>query len=78
MLSRFKLALLVYTYTRLFMNILTGPLSIGRGGLRFARCRKEAGVDSFIGTVEEVRFRGYKTFFMLNSADSEIYPAHKC
>ena len=20
----------------------------------------------------------YKTFFMLNSADSEIYPAHKC
>ena len=24
------------------------------------------------------RPRGYKTFFMLNSADHEIYPAHKC
>ena len=24
------------------------------------------------------RLRGYKTFFMLNSADQEIYPAHKC
>ena len=22
--------------------------------------------------------RGYKTFFMLNSAELEIYPAHKC
>ena len=22
--------------------------------------------------------RGYKTFFMLNSAEHEIYPAHKC
>ena len=21
---------------------------------------------------------GYKTFFMLNSAEQEIYPAHKC
>ena len=22
--------------------------------------------------------RGYKTFFMLNSAEHEIYPAHEC
>ena len=22
--------------------------------------------------------RGYKTFFMLNSSEHEIYPAHKC
>ena len=22
--------------------------------------------------------RGYRTFFMLNSAEHEIYPAHKC
>ena len=22
--------------------------------------------------------RGYKTFFMLNSAEHKIYPAHKC
>ena len=22
--------------------------------------------------------RGYKTFFMLSSAETEIYPAHKC
>ena len=22
--------------------------------------------------------RGYKTFFMLNSAEHNIYPAHKC
>ena len=22
--------------------------------------------------------RGYKTFFMLNSTDHEIFPAHKC
>ena len=24
------------------------------------------------------RARGYKTFFMLNSAEHKIYPAHKC
>ena len=24
------------------------------------------------------RFRGYKTFFMLNSAELEFYSAHKC
>ena len=24
------------------------------------------------------RPRGYKTFFVLNSAEHEIYPAHKC
>ena len=22
--------------------------------------------------------RGYKTFFMVNSAEHEVYPAHKC
>ena len=26
----------------------------------------------------EVRSRGYTTFFILNSAEHEIYPAHKC
>ena len=26
----------------------------------------------------EIRPRGYKTFFILNSAELEIYPAHKC
>ena len=25
-----------------------------------------------------IRPRGYKTFFMLNSAEHEIYPAHMC
>ena len=24
------------------------------------------------------RSRGYKTFFMFNSAETKIYPAHKC
>ena len=24
------------------------------------------------------RHRGFKTFFMLNSGEHEIYPAHKC
>ena len=28
--------------------------------------------------VFQPRPRGYKTFFMLNSAEHEIYPAHKC
>ena len=28
--------------------------------------------------VKEVRFHGYKTFFMRNSIDHEIYPAHEC
>ena len=27
---------------------------------------------------EEVWARGYKTFFMLNSTEHEIFPAHKC
>ena len=26
----------------------------------------------------ETRARGYKTFFMLSSAETKIYPAHKC
>ena len=26
----------------------------------------------------QTRSRGYKTFFMLNSAETKIYPAHKC
>ena len=26
----------------------------------------------------EYWLRGYKTFFILNSAEQEIYPAHKC
>ena len=28
--------------------------------------------------VHMARPRGYKTFFMLNSAEHEIYPVHKC
>ena len=27
---------------------------------------------------ENISSRGYKTFFMLNSPEHEIYPAHKC
>ena len=27
---------------------------------------------------DESRSRGYKTFYMLNSAEHDIYPAHKC
>ena len=27
---------------------------------------------------EDVRGRGYKTFFMLNSTEDEIFPLHKC
>ena len=26
----------------------------------------------------KIRPRGYKTFFMLNSTEHEIFPAHKC
>ena len=29
-------------------------------------------------TKYETRPQGYKTFFMLNSAEHEIYPANKC
>ena len=29
-------------------------------------------------TVTEVWSRGYKTFIMLSSAETKIYPAHKC
>ena len=28
--------------------------------------------------VSKDQARGYKTFFMLSSAESKIYPAHKC
>ena len=28
--------------------------------------------------LEQIRPRGYKSFFMLNSAEHEISPAHKC
>ena len=39
--------------------------------------------EKIAGTCEQVSTtpvwpRGYKTFFMLNSAEHEIYPAHKC
>ena len=27
---------------------------------------------------DRAKARGYKTFFMLNSAEHENYPAHKC
>ena len=27
---------------------------------------------------QDTRPRGYKTFYMLNSAEHEIFPAHKC
>ena len=30
------------------------------------------------GTILITRSRGYKTFFMLNSAEHDIYPAYKC
>ena len=30
------------------------------------------------GHLEEARPRGYNTFSMLNSAEYEFYPAHKC
>ena len=34
---------------------------------------------SFItSTSFQTRSRGYKTFFILNSAEHEMYPAHKC
>ena len=31
-----------------------------------------------VGARKEDRARGYKTFFMLNSTEHEIFPAHKC
>ena len=33
-------------------------------------------VDDLKETLVRIRPRGYKTFFMLNSAEHEIYPAH--
>ena len=29
-------------------------------------------------SLQENKARGYKTFSMFNSAEHEIYPAHKC
>ena len=31
-----------------------------------------------VALVAQTRARGYKTFFMLNSIEHEIFPAHKC
>ena len=31
-----------------------------------------------VSVAEKTRPRGYETFFMLNSAEHEINPAHKC
>ena len=33
-------------------------------------------VDDLKETLVRIRHQGYKTFFMLNSAEHEIYPAH--
>ena len=30
------------------------------------------------GSLYQIRSQGYKTFFMLSSAETKIYPAHKC
>ncbi|KAH3715884.1 uncharacterized protein LOC127856589 isoform X2 [Dreissena polymorpha] len=35
---------------------MSGPVIIDRGGLRFAQCRYEDGVKSFIGYVQEIKF----------------------
>ena len=35
-------------------------------------------VKGVFDTLEISRARGYKTFFMLNSIEHEIFPAHTC
>ena len=38
-----------------------------------------ANIESItVSYIRDNRARGYKTFFMLNSAETKIYPAHKC
>ena len=39
----------------------------------FSKFRKNSA-----GSEALIRPRGYKTFFMLNSTEYEIFPAHKC
>ena len=42
-------------------------------------CQKE-NLNTFFRDLHQcdTRSRGYKTFFMLSSAETKIYPAHKC
>ena len=35
-------------------------------------------IETLTIQVKEARPQGYETFFMLNSAEHVIYPAHKC
>ena len=34
--------------------------------------------DTYEPCYKKILARGYKTFFVLNSTEHEIYPAHKC
>ena len=38
--------------------------------------RMRALTSRWVGTM--IRAQGYKTFFMLNSTEHEIFPVHKC
>ena len=45
--------------------------------VRFKTC-SDSDVVTEPSTHALIRPRGYKTFFMLNSVEHEIFPAHEC
>ena len=44
----------------------------------YSAVRNQRGRTEDIKESARARARGYKTFFMLNSIEHEIFPAHKC
>ena len=75
--------LLVVLYSQVYSNLMSR---------KNTQCKYSSGIVQLYGLwvgflrayVEyelasvEIRPRGYKTFFVLNSVEHEIFPAHKC
>ena len=61
----------------LHIVILCSPLHLA-SPLGPTYIRKENVIRVNISCQEKTRPQGYKTFFMLSSAETKIHPAHKC
>ena len=75
-------------FTRAFKGLISPPseppgeiMSFGVSPVNYSDSDSEHTLQSpvkFIKTCCQSRPRGYKTYFMLSSPETKIYPAHKC